>query len=138
MRSHLLFIDLFSEFAAGSRDFTVEEPADGSSPRPVTLTVQRSGGTVGVVSVSWRVTVNGGKLFIGHVIFAHVQWCHPADVVRMYLIFYYVLADAGADVLPVTGSLPFFTMDSSGQFILSVLPDAIPEVEEVRLPHAAF
>lgn len=40
----------------------VEEPEDGELPQALTLTVQRVGGSVGVVSVSWRVTNSvGGK-----------------------------------------------------------------------------
>ena len=55
------FFYIFLEFSIGSRQFSVEEPEDGASPRPVTLMVQRVGGTLGVVSVSWRVTSTSGK-----------------------------------------------------------------------------
>lgn len=52
---------VISEFVAGDRELTIEEPDDGESPRVVTLTVQRVGGTLGVVSVSWRVTSSTGE-----------------------------------------------------------------------------
>ncbi len=53
-----VFVCVFVEFAADSREFRVREPEDGSPPTPVTLRVQRSGGTVGVVSVAWQITTN--------------------------------------------------------------------------------
>ena len=48
-------------FASGSLQLSVEEPEDGYPARAITLIVHRSGGTVGVVSVSWRVTGSSGK-----------------------------------------------------------------------------
>lgn len=48
------------EFSSGSRQLTVEEPEDGGLPITITLTVQRVGGAVGVVSVAWRVTSRNG------------------------------------------------------------------------------
>lgn len=52
---------VFLEFESGSRQSSVEEPVDGSPARPIMLTVQRSGGTIGVVSVSWMVTTSNGE-----------------------------------------------------------------------------
>lgn len=59
---NLIFANTITlEFAIESRTLTVEEPEDGESPVEVTLTVQRVGGSLGVVSVSWRVISSNGK-----------------------------------------------------------------------------
>ena len=52
------------EFAIGSRTLIVEEPQDGEMPTTVTMTVQRLGGTLGVVTVSWRIISSNGVLFL--------------------------------------------------------------------------
>lgn len=49
------------EFSVESRTLSVEEPEDEAPPTTLTLIVQRVGGTVGVVSVSWRVIDSNGE-----------------------------------------------------------------------------
>lgn len=39
--------------------------------------------------------------------------------------------DASTDVLPVSGTLQFITAATQQSFVLSILPDTIPEVAEV-------
>lgn len=39
--------------------------------------------------------------------------------------------DASSDILPVTGTLQFITAATQQSFILSVLPDTVPELDEV-------
>ena len=58
---------IYIEFSAESRTLSVEEPEDGAPPTTLTLTVQRVGGTVGVVSVSWRVIDSNGEDHMVHV-----------------------------------------------------------------------
>ena len=60
----MLAISCVLEFVSNSRQVVVEEPEDGELPRDLTLTVQRTGGSVGVVSVSWRVTSSAGKIHL--------------------------------------------------------------------------
>ena len=59
--------------------------------------------------------------------------CSSCECSSCYGYGCYSIASASGDVLPVSGSLPFFTLSSTGQFIVSILPDNIPEVEEVRI-----
>ncbi len=44
---------------------------------------------------------------------------------------------ASADVLPVSGVLQFTTTTTQQTFVLSVLPDIIPELDEVCLHTSA-
>lgn len=53
------------DFVSDGRQLSVEEPEDASPARAVTFVVQRSGGTVGVVSVSWKVTGSNGESYLG-------------------------------------------------------------------------
>ena len=51
---------LSAEFAVGSRAVVVSEPEDGASAS-VSLIVERTGGTTGVVEVSWSLTFSNGE-----------------------------------------------------------------------------
>lgn len=107
------------EFSSESRILRVEEPEDGESPATVTLTVERLGGTVGVVSVAWIVTSSTGM-------------CHltPQNIPSMK---YSLVGAAATDVLPVSNTLQFVTNATQQSFVLSILPDAIPELDEVSV-----
>ena len=57
------FMPLFvTEFISGSRVLTVMEPMDGSTI-PVALTVNRNGGTTGIVTAQWQLIRSDGKLY---------------------------------------------------------------------------
>lgn len=48
------------EFAEGSRSVQASEP-EGASSTSVSLTVERTGGATGVVTVSWSLTADNGE-----------------------------------------------------------------------------
>lgn len=46
----------------------------------------------------------------------------------------FVIADDGsADILPVSNTLQFVTSATQQSFVLSVLPDSFPELDEVSI-----
>ena len=53
-------VEQTAEFADGSRAVLVTEPEEGDSTS-VSLVVERTGGTTGVVSISWNITSSNGK-----------------------------------------------------------------------------
>ncbi len=47
------------------------------------------------------------------------------------IISYLCLGDGSADISPVSGDLQFITGSTQQSFLLSVLPDTVPELDEV-------
>lgn len=50
-----------TEFSSNSRVLTLTEPADGRDGIPISLTVDRNGGTTGIVSAQWEIIRSDGK-----------------------------------------------------------------------------
>ena len=60
MVTNIFYCFSAAEFAAGSRSVQVSEP-DGATASSISLTVERTGGPMGVVSVSWSITTDSGR-----------------------------------------------------------------------------
>lgn len=94
----------------------VNEP-EGGIGLPVTLLVQRTGGSVGVSQVDWSISRSDGEC----------RKCFEST---------YVILCSGspvaADIQPTSGNIQFVTGLISRSITLTVLPDDIPEITEVR------
>ena len=114
----LLFV---TEFAGGSRVLTLMEPMDGSTI-PVALTVDRNGGTTGIVSAQWQLIRSDGKHY------------------HYYNILYggkktYCIIGLGAisdDIQPTFGLIQFITGTTQRTVTLEIQPDSLPEDNEVN------
>ena len=96
---------------------------EGTTPSSLRLTVQRTGGTAGVVGVSWTITADNGELAISFRLLAsHRHTC---------IITSSAGDDPTLDIAPRTGSLQFVSNVNQQQIVLSILPDNIPEIIEV-------
>lgn len=109
-----------AEFAADDRNVEVNE---GDSQSSLTLTVERVGGAVGVVQVQWNLTTSSGMSLKN-------LPCFPL-LSLFYLSILYPGGDPSADIRPTFGSLQFITNARRQTISLTVLPDDLPEVDEV-------
>ncbi|EGD81521.1 hypothetical protein PTSG_11855 [Salpingoeca rosetta] len=101
--------DAAGRFAfAGAGSIVVEEPSAGTAAAttPVQLTVQRSAGLFGAVSVFWQVTASSAA--------ATTQ-----------------SQDVSTDISPPSGMLEFVQGQQSAVLTLQVLGDSTPELQEV-------
>ena len=146
------------EFIADDRSVDVNE---GSTQTPLTLTVERVGGAVGVVQVMWTLTRIDGMpyweirasvlgntypytlyplLYIQCIyllpsvyIFIHSFPSSSLPFLSLLLLFLPSQGgDPSEDILPTSGSLQFITNARQQTITLTVLPDDLPEVDEVN------
>ena len=120
--------DNYTEFVADDRSVAVNE---GDTQTALTLTVERVGGAVGVVQVVWNLTRSNGK-------FSQLRNNNSTSINSKYSIFpshhsTSVGGDPSDDILPNSGSLQFITNARQQTITLTILPDNLPEVDEVRL-----
>ena len=97
---------------------------EGDSQSTLTLTVERVGGAVGVVQVQWNLTTSSGMF---------LKKFHLASLYYLSLFYLsiYPGGDPSADIRPTSGSLQFITNARRQTISLTVLPDDLPEVDEV-------
>ena len=106
-----------TEFSSNSR--IVMEPVDGSIS--VALTVNRNGGTAGIVSAQWEIIRSNGK------------HCYCCDIYCKNSVLtcdtgFGVISD---DIRPTSGSVQFGTGIAERTILLDVQSDSIPEDDEV-------
>lgn len=94
------------------------EPPDGSTTT-VSLTVNRNGGTVGVVSTQWQIISSDGK------------HCHNHSFYNGLSIFT-GLAVGSDDIRPTSGLIQFSTGSNQRTILLEIQSDNVPEDDEVN------
>ena len=105
----------------GSRSVQVSEP--DATPLSISLVVQREGGASGVVEVTWSVAQMDGE----------------REALYVYIIYTFICcvgSSAMLDIQPVTDTIQFVSNMRQQSIVLTVLPDDVPEVEEVSLTQA--
>ena len=166
------------EFITDDRSVDVNE---GSTQTPLTLTVERVGGAVGVVQVMWTLTRIDGmpywKICASVLGNAYPYTLYPLlyilciiSFLPFYIFIHFILpslpsypslllssplpsillspslpslpllllflpsqgGDPSEDILPTSGSLQFITNGRQQTITLTVLPDDLPEVDEVN------
>lgn len=98
----------------------VEEPEDNAAPLPVTLLVQRGGGSTGVSQVDWIISRSDGQ----HQCFQYM--CCSLACVGLSG------SSVAEDIQPTSGTLHFISGLASRPLTISVLRDTTPEITEVR------
>lgn len=57
--------------------------------------------------------------------------CRTFCYILLFISIIIFVGDPSADILPVSGFLQFITEATEQSFVLSVLPDTLPELDEV-------
>ena len=104
---------------------------EGDSQSTLTLTVERVGGAVGVVQVQWNLTTSSGMFCFFLIHLASLYY------LSLFYLSIYPGGDPSADIRPTSGSLQFITNARRQTISLTVLPDDLPEVDEVFM-HDSF
>ena len=128
-----LIMTMCAEFVADDRSVDVNE---GDTQSMLTLTVERVGGAVGVVQVLWTLTRSDGTcmFYVKELLnseFLLLTHPHPYIHTHTHTHTHTVGGDPSADILPVSGSLQFITNARRQTISLTILPDDLPEVDEV-------